>query len=118
MKKLIPVLGLFIAAISFVACEKEQEEEPTPIYTPQGSAVFYTVEGTCGPIEVSIDGESVGSFSMFLSNGVTPECGNENFLTATVDVGDHDFTATCGQYNWSGTINITNDGCTPMQLNY
>ena len=118
MKKLIPVLALLLASICFLACEKEEQEVTPPIYTPQGSVVFYTVEGTCGPIEVSIDGEFVGSFSMFSSNGITPECGDENFLTATVDVGERNFNASCGQYSWSGTVNITTDDCTAMQLNY
>lgn len=118
MKKLVPIVGVLLAALCFVSCEKEKEEEPTPIFTPQGSVVFYTVEGTCGPVEVSIDGESVGSFSMFSSNGVTPECGDENFVTATVDVGERNFTASCGQYSWSGTVTITADDCTAMQLNY
>jgi len=118
MKKIIPIVGLFLASISFTACEKEQVIDDTPIYTPQGSVVFYTVEGTCGPIEVSIDGEAVGSFSMFSTNGVTPECGDENFVTATVDVGERNFTATCGLYSWWGTVNITTGDCTAMQLNY
>lgn len=118
MKKIIPVVGLIIASISFIACEKEQEIDDTPLFSHQGSVIFYTVEGTCGPIEVSIDGEAEGSFSMFSSNGITPECGDENFLTATIDVGEHNFTATCGLYSWSGTIDITKDDCTAMQLNY
>lgn len=119
MKKIIPIIGLLIASVGFTACEKEQVIDDTPIYIPQGSVVFYTVEGTCGPIEVSIDGEAVGSFSMFSSNGITPECGDENFLTATVDVGVHDFTATCGLYYWSSdSLVITKDDCTPQLLIY
>ena len=70
-------------------------------------------------IYVYIEGEFIGSITSFITNGVTPECGADGFATGTIDVGNGlSFSASCGLYTWEGSINITTDGCTIMQLNY
>ena len=120
MKRLISCLVLFITAIIFVACDKENEDEQSQIFTPQGEVIFYTVEdGACGNIEVYIEGVYLGVITSYITNGVTPNCGNDGFATGSVDVGeDRNFTATCGLYTWDGTITINANECSTMQLNF
>ena len=120
MKRLISVVALFITAITFVACDKESEDEQQQIFTPQGEVIFYTVEdGSCGSIDVYIEGVYLGEVTSYITNGVTPNCGADGFATGSVDVGeDRDFTASCGLYTWEGTITINVDECSTMQLNF
>jgi len=134
MKKLLYIL-LILPLFFISSCKKDIEgciDQEAINYNPlantddgsclslQGDVIFYTIEdGGCGAIDVYIEDEFIGSITSFITNGVTPECGADGFATGTVDVGNGlGFTASCGLYTWEGSINITNDGCTVMQLNY
>ena len=120
MKRLIPVLVLFITTITFFACDKDNDDDQSQIFTPQGEVIFYTVEdGACGNIEVYIEGIYLGEITSYITNGVAPNCGADGFATGSVDVGqDVNFTASCGIYTWEGVITINADECSKMQLNF
>ena len=119
MKRLISVLVLFITTITFFACDKDNDDQ-SPIFTPQGEVIFYTVEdGACGNIEVYIEGIYLGEITSYITNEVAPNCGSDGFATGSVDVGqDVNFTASCGMYTWNGIITINADECSKMQLNF
>ena len=135
MKKILYTFILITPLLFISSCKKDIEgcTSPTAInynseantddgscLSLQGDVIFYTTEdGGCGAIDVYIENEFIGSITSFITNGVTPECGTDGFATGTIDVGNGlSFSASCGLYTWEGSINITPDGCTIMQLNY
>ncbi len=84
----------------------------------KGDVKFWTNQDYgCGPITVSVSGVGSSSISGYYYAG-SPNCvpdgygGNFNDLTA----GSYTFTASCQNYNWSGTFTITEDSCLRYQL--
>ncbi|MDN3724646.1 hypothetical protein QRD02_09640 [Aequorivita sp. SDUM287046] len=83
----------------------------------KGDVKFWTNQDYgCGPITVNLTG--VGSSTITGYYGVSPNCdqdgfgGNFNYLT----VGTYNYTASCQDYTWNGTVNITEDNCLRFQL--
>ncbi|WP_430612485.1 hypothetical protein [Flavobacterium sp. JP2137] len=68
----------------------------------------------CGPIYVSINGQSqtITSYYESVPEGCTSS-GNANF---TFPPGTYSFSATCSSRNWNGTVEIKPDGCLRMNL--
>ena len=80
-----------------------------------GKVLFWTSSDLgCGVINVSINGSS-GSIAGYYSSG-SPECGASYGANFTLTAGTYNFTASCSSYNWSGTVSVTANGCSRMQL--
>lgn len=80
-----------------------------------GSAMFWTSSDLgCGNISVSLSSSS-GTISQYYSSG-TPECGASGCANFTLAPGTYNFTASCSSKNWSGSINVTEDGCSRIRL--
>lgn len=71
----------------------------------------------CGPITVNVSGVGTSTISGYYYSG-TPDCaldgigGNFSDITA----GTYNYTASCQDYNWSGSVTITEDSCLRYQL--
>lgn len=84
--------------------------------TSTGQVIFWTAsDHGCGPISVSINGQS-GTISSYYSS--TPSCGASGCATFTLDPGTYTYSATCGTYTWgSKSVTITANSCFKMKLN-
>ena len=106
MKKLIH-LTLFIALISFSACQKNALQK-------DGKVIFwYNSTGTNAT--VSINGQT-GFVTLYYS-GYDPNCGANGCANFTLPVGTYSWSAYSTFSNWSGTVTITNNGCQQVLLN-
>ena len=88
-------------------------------------AVYTTLSGQgIGSLIITANGEVVYSgFPTSAYHSSAPSCGNQNTITADVDLGPNqtgsvDYVVTDMQNNtlWSGTLSITANGCIPEQL--
>lgn len=80
-----------------------------------GNAMFWTSSDLgCGSISVNLSTSSA-TISQFYSSG-TPECGASGCANFTLEPGTYNFTASCSSKNWSGSINITANGCARLRL--
>jgi len=82
-----------------------------------GNAIFWTNSDLgCGPITVNVSG--VGSSTINGFFGSAPSCSNSsaggNFNNLAPGV--YNFTASCSNENWSGSISITENGCLRQEL--
>jgi hypothetical protein len=102
---------LILALFSLAACKKEATIE-------KGSIIFYTDEDNgCGEIEVSMGSSKVGTISNYSTTGAAPSCGTVGYLTLDLDPGSYSYNAVdkCN-VTWSGTFNITENGCFRLLL--
>ncbi len=80
-----------------------------------GKATFWTQSDFgCGNITVYISNTS-GTISGYYSTG-NPGCNAGSSANFNLPPGSYEWTASCSQYNWSGTITINADSCSTMQL--
>lgn len=80
-----------------------------------GQAMFWTNSDLgCGSISVTVSGYGSKTISAYYTD--TPPCGSDGNATFNLPVGDHNYSATCSGYSWSGTISVTADGCSRMRL--
>lgn len=69
----------------------------------------------CGNISVTLEGVGTGTISNYIPGG-TPDCGDSGTLNfADVPYGSYNFTASCGNLTWSGSIDLNNT-CSTMEL--
>lgn len=81
-----------------------------------GKVMFWTkTDHSCGPITVSIAGQTA-IVSNYFTSGSPSGCGITGCANFSLPIGNYSFTATCGTYNWNGTVPITSDGCFLLQL--
>ena len=80
-----------------------------------GKATFWTQSDFgCGNITVYVSNTS-GTISGYFSSG-NPGCNADSSANFQLSPGTYDWTASCSNYNWSGTITINEDNCSTMQL--
>lgn len=80
-----------------------------------GQVVFWTATDLgCGFITVICDGTSKVLSSYF--SGGAPACGASGSATFTLSPGTYAFTASCSGLNWSGTVTVTANNCSKMEL--
>lgn len=80
-----------------------------------GNAMFWVSSDLgCGNISVTINGETKTISSYYSS--LTPNCGAVGCANYTLPAGTYNYSASCSSKTWSGTINVTNDNCSKMQL--
>ncbi|MEN9915056.1 MAG: hypothetical protein RL528_1823 [Bacteroidota bacterium] len=96
---------LILTVILFSSCKK----------TKYGDAIFWQQTGSgYGPTVVSIDGVSSNITSEYLTS---PSCGTSGCAVFNhLETGTYNFTASDGTATWSGTVNITEDGCATKRL--
>ncbi|MFT5104269.1 MAG: hypothetical protein ACI86C_001933 [Candidatus Latescibacterota bacterium] len=87
--------------------------DPTP-----GKIKFWTQQDFgCGIITVTVTGGGSTTINGFFGGG-PGDCDNTsgggNF--SNLAPGDYAFTASCSDRNWSGTVNVSDGGCTLFQL--
>ncbi|MBS1775927.1 MAG: hypothetical protein JSS64_06560 [Bacteroidetes bacterium] len=81
----------------------------------QGDVMFWLASDmTCGNISVTCGG-TTKSISSYYSSGA-PSCGASGCATFTLNPGTYNFTASCSNKNWSGSVTVTANGCYKMQL--
>ena len=86
-----------------------------PMSPATGNVTFWQITNSGYSITtVSLNGLTSDITSEYNSSPTCADSGNATFYN--LEVGDYSFTATDGTYNWSGTVQITKDGCTSMQL--
>lgn len=80
-----------------------------------GKATFWTqYDYGCGNITVYISNYS-GTISGYYSQG-NPGCDAGSSANFNLPAGSYQWTASCSEYNWSGTITINEGNCSTMQL--
>ena len=80
-----------------------------------GKATFWTQSDFgCGNITVNISNTS-GTISGYFSSG-NPGCDADSSANFQLAPGTYEWTASCSNYNWSGTITVNADSCSTMQL--
>lgn len=82
-----------------------------------GEVTFWTsVDHGCGQITVTMNG-ATRSINNYYYNG-TPNCGATGCANFSgISPGTYSYSAECSSYYWNGTVTITADNCTLMQLN-
>jgi hypothetical protein len=82
--------------------------------TSNGSVVFWIASDLgCGNVKVNLNG-GTGYISSYYST--SPSCGASGCANFTLPPGSYSYSASCGSYTWSGTVNATSNGCYKMQL--
>ncbi len=82
-----------------------------------GDVKFWTNQDYgCGPISVNLSG--VGSTTITGYYGSSPTCNPDSYGGNFNDlpVGTYNYTASCQGYNWSGSVEISEDSCMRFQL--
>ena len=80
-----------------------------------GDVIFWTrSDQGCGPITVTINGSS-SVISSYYTSG-SPSCGAGGGANFNLSPGNYNFTARCSNYNWSGSVTISANGCLRMEL--
>ena len=106
---------MMIVAVLFAACSKDEDDNSngdTPPDEKDGKIAFYTDNMQCGPIVITLNDESIGQLTSAYAGTSAPDCGDQNTLTADVNIGAHNYHAedTCNSI-WTGTIIINKGDC-------
>lgn len=79
-----------------------------------GNIAFYTTRDRgCGSISITVDGNTTRRLSQFFPQGIN-DCNQGAVFSLTP--GRHTFSASCGQYSWNSSFNITAGGCLRFNL--
>ncbi|MBI1835802.1 MAG: hypothetical protein HYR91_00905 [Flavobacteriia bacterium] len=81
----------------------------------KGDVTFWQTQGSGYDITVvSLNGISSNITGEYSS---TPNCGDSGCAVFNnIEVGTYSYTATDGTFNWNGTVEVTKDGCTTVNL--
>lgn len=75
----------------------------------KGKIAFYTKKNNgCSAINITVDGSITKNLSYYHPEGIT-DC--TKGAVFDLEKGSHSFTATCNSISWSGSFNITPNGC-------
>ncbi len=111
--KLFLLLGFL--SIFFTACKKEDLIPPIPTGPDSGEGMFWIASNFgCGNITVTIGG--ISKLITGFYNTTIPDCNASSAATFNLTPGTYTYTASCTGLNWSGSITITANGCTKIQL--
>jgi len=107
------MISVMLIALLAGACSKDDDDNgDTPPDEKDGKIAFYTDDMQCGPIEITLNNESIGQLTTAFSGSSAPDCGSPNTLTVDVNIGAHNYHAedTCNSI-WEGTIIINKGDC-------
>ncbi|MCY7353344.1 MAG: PKD domain-containing protein, partial [Cytophagaceae bacterium] len=96
-----------------VALSCKDEEQPKPL----GQVVFWTASKTLGGsyIEVFLKNQSIGKITSY--QPYAPDCDESGYVTAKLEAGTHDFTATGEDgTKFSGRVSVQENGCTDYEF--
>jgi hypothetical protein len=82
----------------------------------EGTVSFYTKQNI-GYIDIYIGEYKFGTLTKYFSDpNFIPSCGDasEAMLTIRLEAGQYNYSAICGKLKWSGTFNITREGCSKI----
>jgi len=104
MKKILLLTSL-LTMVLLSSCNK----------TKYGNVTFWQETGSgYGVTVVSVNGITSNITQEYSS---TPDCGASGCAVFNqLETGTYNYTASDGTDNWSGTVNVTEDGCTTMEL--
>jgi hypothetical protein len=108
MKKILLSISV-LTIILLSSCNKTKN-------TKHGDVLFWQQTGSgFGITTVNFNGQTSYITQEF---GSAPSCGGitgcANYIF--VETGTYNFTATDGTYNWSGSVTVTEDGCSTQLL--
>jgi hypothetical protein len=108
-------LNFKLEAFSKNGKKVDETSKTVNIKAATGNAVFWQRVGSgYGITVVRLNGLSSNITSEYYSS---PDCGTSgNAVFNGLKVGTYNWSASDGTYNWSGTITITKDGCTSVEL--
>lgn len=137
---------LFIGAIAFSSCKKEQgcmdidavnysgtAEEDDGSCTFEGGVVFYYDKATSDSLQtdgatsitIKVDGSVIGSYATSVYFDGTPDCETASIVKVTKDLGTvktKDFTYSVtdntGFEYWAGTVTFDANTCTSTKLTW
>lgn len=112
MKNLV-AYGLLIFTLLF-SCNDDDQKPDAPASNRKGQVNFWlynTLE--CGDVSVTINGET-GIISSSYTEA--PACGSPGIATFSLPEGTYNYTASCADQAWSGSVNVLANGCTKLQL--
>jgi len=110
--------GVYSVKLEAFSKKGNKTDEATKSFTVKdatGQVTVWTSNSTVSTITVKIDNVSMGSITVYYSSG-SPSCGANGCVTATLKTGSHSISATDGNLTWSGTVNVTKNGCTTFEL--
>lgn len=116
---LLKSLRLFLLfsflSVFFTACKKESLVPTPPSGPASGEGMFWIASNLgCGNITVTIGGISK-LITGYYDTGI-PECTGSKTATFALLPGTYSYTASCTGLSWNGSITITSNGCTKIQL--
>lgn len=81
-----------------------------------GEAMFWVQSDLgCGSITVDIYGHGSKTITSYFSSG-TPDCGSGGAATYNLSAGTYNYSASCSNQTWEGTITVEAGSCSKMQL--
>ena len=107
------IISIMLIALLAGACSKDDDDNgDTPPDEKDGKIAFYTDNMQCGPIDITLNNESIGQLTTAFSGSSASDCGSPNTLTIDVNIGAHNYHAedTCNSI-WEGTIIINKGDC-------
>ena len=107
-------LSFKLEAISKNGSKTDEATKLIAVKAATGQATIWTSNSNVNPISVYIDNISAGTITS--SYNGTPDCGSLGCVTATLKVGTHAVSASDGNFNWTGTVNVVRDGCSTLVL--
>lgn len=111
--KLLLLFSFF--SVFFASCKKEDLLPPIPTGPDSGEGMFWIASNLgCGNITVTIGGTSKLITGYY--NTTIPDCTASGAATFNLTPGTYSYTASCTGLSWSGSITITANGCTKIQL--
>ncbi len=116
----IPMSASGILSFTLVASSRDGQLTSTltksiNVIPKTGNAVFWQSE-SYDNITVSLDGYTENIVD---KRTTEPACGATDCANFTdLVLGDHNYTATDGNYQWQGVVTITENGCTRVKLEY
>lgn len=97
--------------------KKTVDVKPNPFGTGNGKITFYKTCNYCPDLEVSIDGNYVGTISQTLSESSTPSCDDYGTISKVLSSGSHQLTAKDSYGStWGFQVYATEGECTPQKL--
>ena len=107
------IISIMLIALLAGACSKDNDDNvTTPPDEKDGKIAFYMDNDQCGPIDITLNNESIGQLTTAFSGSSAADCGSPNTLTVDVNIGAHNYHAedTCNSI-WEGTIIINKGDC-------
>lgn len=104
-----------ILSLFMFSCEEDSDDDGDRGGSGVGLAtVWVQSDFGCGNITVNVGGITK-VITAYYSEG-SPGCDADGCANYTLTPGTYSMSASCTDSTWSGTITVTEDGCSTMQL--